>query len=520
MPQIQPEIDEAARRAWVDQITDAPAPADVLLKSLEELSGRQDIVTQAAIFEAVLPRVDVRHYWVLFRMAHVYAELGREDSAFIMAAQAVQMHPDWDASHSMFLIAFRYFARRGEARAALDLFLRQINYFPEKPIANRHEVEPLLRALGVDPRIGIAAAAAPVAAPRHTHRVADAEQRPPTPIRVVSGALPHGLAALSGVMSREEIDVVEFPGGELLVCNDAVAVRDAGGSVHDDVSVGEYAGLIAKRVLQPAAGEKVEQHEVDEAVLVLDAFAPPNLCHFLFDQVSRLELYRRAGADLAAALVVGPELRTHYQCAIAARAGMTNLLGTARVAHVRAKRLWVSTDCRALRHPAHYGAGWAIEHARAVLGGRQTSGSRRLYLSRTDSQTRQVQNEAELAAELARLGFETIVPGAMPYEAQLAAFRSASHVVAVHGAALSHIVVCPPQARVLELFHPLYGTWAYAMVAAACGLDYAALACRDGLSDAPELNDPDRVDLAAGRFGERNLRVDVAVVRSWVEQPD
>ncbi len=122
-------------------------------------------------------------------------------------------------------------------------------------------------------------------------------------------------------------------------------------------------------------------------------------------------------------------------------------------------------------------------------------------------------------AELARFGFEAIVPGAMPYDEQLAAFRAASHVVGAHGAALAHIVLCPPGARVLELFHPLYGTWAYAMLAAACGLDYAALAGRDGLSDAPELNDPDRVDLAAGRFGERHLRVDPAAVRRWLETP-
>ncbi len=320
-------------------------------------------------------------------------------------------------------------------------------------------------------------------------------------------------------MTRDAIDVVELAGGELLVCNDAVVVCDGSGAIQADLSVGAYPELVALRVRDPVDGDPVEQHEADQVVLLQDAFPPPNLCHFLFDQVSRLELYRRAGADLGAALVVGPELRTGYQRAIATRAGMTRTLGAARVARVRAKRLWVSTDCRALQHPAHLAAGWAIEHARAVLGGRGARGERRLYLSRADSTARQVQNAAALEAELADLGFETIVPGTMPYDDQLAAFRAASHVVAVHGAALAHIVLCPPRARVLELFHPLYGTWAYAMVAAACGLDYVALAGRDGLSDAPELNDPARVDLAAGRFGERNLRVDPALVRRWAEHP-
>ncbi len=318
-------------------------------------------------------------------------------------------------------------------------------------------------------------------------------------------------------MQRAEIDVAELADGELLICNDSVVVRAADGAIHPELSVGDFPELVAGRLLEPQGGEAVEQHAVDEAVLILDAFPPPNLCHFLFDQISRLELYRRAGADLARALVVGPELRTEYQRIIAARAGITRMLGTARLARVRARRLWVSTDCKALQHPAHWGATWAMEHARAVLGGRGSGGDRRLYISRADLQTRRVQNEPDLIMALARFGFDAIVPGAMSYDEQLTAFRGASHVVGTHGAALSHIVLCPPGARVLELFHPLYGTWDYAMLSAASGLDYTALVGRDCLSDAPELNDPERVDMAAARFGERNLRVDPGMVVRWMQ---
>ncbi len=464
MSQTRPEIDEAARRAWVDQIVAAPAPADALLKALEELDARQDIATQAALFETVLSRVEVRHYWVYFRISHVYAGLGREDASFQWAAQAVQMHPDWDASHSPFQNVFRFLARRGDARAALDVFLRQVGFFPEKPIAHRHEVEPLLRALGVDPQLSSPAAQppqadpspAPPAAPaRVAHRVADAEQRPPTRVRVMAGTLPPGLAGMSGVLTREAIDVVELAGGELLVCNDTVVVRDAAGAIQEDLSVGAYPELIARRVLNRPGARAWSSTRPRRRCCSWTPSRRP-ICVISCSIRSPGWSCTAAPAQiLAAALAVGPELRTDYQRAIAARAGMTRVLGTARVARVRARRLWVSTDCRALQHPAHYGAGWAIEHARAVLGGRGTVGSRRLYLSRADSKTRQVQNEAALVAALARFGFETIVPGAMTYEAQLAAFRAASHIVAPHGAALAHIVLCPPGARVLELFHPM-----------------------------------------------------------------
>lgn len=517
MPPSSSEIDEAARKTWLERILAAPRPEDVLLAALEELDAKQDIATQAALFESVLWRAEVRHYWVYYRMARVYADLAREDASFQMAAQAVRLHPEWDASHGPFHIMFHFFARRGDARAALDVFLRQVGYFPEKPVAQRGEVEPLLRALGVDPlrEPEPPTKSAPPVRPL-LHRVAEAEVRPASPVRTVAGAVPHGLARLGGPMQRAEIAVAELADGELLVCNDSVVVRAAEGAIRAELSVGDFPELVAERVLKPQGGEAVEQHAVDEAVLILDAFPPPNLCHFLFDQISRLELYRRAGADLAQALVVGPELRTEYQRIIAARAGITHMLGTARLARVRARHLWVSTDCKALQHPAHWGAAWAVEHARAVLGGRGSGGDRRLYISRADLRTRRVQNEPELIAALARFGFDAIVPGAMPYDEQLAAFRTASHVVGTHGAALSHIVLCPPGARVLELFHPLYGTWDYAMLSAASGLDYTALVGRDCLSDAPELNDPGRVDLAAARFGERNLRVDPAAAANWM----
>jgi hypothetical protein len=505
------KIDEAARATWVDRILAAAIPADVLLDALEELASRQDTVTQAALFDSVLWRVDVRHYWVFFRMARVYAELGREESSFQMAALAVQMHPEWEASEAPFRTISRHFATLGDARAALDVFERRVRLFPERPLPHRPEVEEPQPAPPLDPpQVDLAAV------PAASHRVVEAEQRAATPVRVVAGPLPNGLARLSEVLARDPIDVVELQDGELLVCNDAVAVRDSAGAIRADLSVGADPDSVARRVLDPAGGEPVERHGTEEAVLILDASAPANVCHFLFDQVSRLELYRRAGADLAQALVVGPELRTRLQRAIAVRAGMTRTLGTGRLARVRAKRLWVSTDCVSLQHPAHFGAGWVIEHARAVLGGRGASGTRRLYLSRADAQARQVDNEAELVAALSGFGFESIAPGTMTFEDQLAAFRAPSQVVAAHGTALATIVLCPPGARVLELFHPLGGSWDYAMVATACGLDYAALCGRDGLSDAPELNDPGRADGGAGRFGKRHLRVDPAAVRHWL----
>jgi len=192
---------------------------------------------------------------------------------------------------------------------------------------------------------------------------------------------------------------------------------------------------------------------------------------------------------------------------------VTAYLGTAGGARLRARRLWVSSNCRNLCHAAHFGADWAVRFLRETLGGPGVKGWRRLYLSRGDVAARRVGNEAEVMALLDAHGFEAIMPGRMPYDAQLAAFRQASHVIAPHGAALTHLILCPPGAHVLELFHPLYGTADFAMQAAPAGLDYAAMLARDWESDAPHWNDPARAEVAGSR---RHMRVDLPTLSRYL----
>ena len=66
-------------------------------------------------------------------------------------------------------------------------------------------------------------------------------------------------------------------------------------------------------------------------------------------------------------------------------------------------------------------------------------------------------------------------PGRMGLDDQVAAFAAASHVVAVHGAALANLVFCPPGAHVLEIFPVGQGTWSYAIFTPTLRLDYATM---------------------------------------------
>ena len=108
----------------------------------------------------------------------------------------------------------------------------------------------------------------------------------------------------------------------------------------------------------------------------------------------------------------------------------------------------------------------------------------------------------------------------MTYDEQVAAFRDAAEVVGVHGAALAHVVLCAPGTRVLEIFHPLYATSAYALVANGVGLRYATMVAADGYSDDAAFNDPASTGVTLSRQAmDRDVRVDIAELARWLAMP-
>jgi tetratricopeptide (TPR) repeat protein len=506
-PQAVEGIDEEAAR-----ILAGPAPDALLLGALERLAGEKDWLGSARLFESVWPHArPVAEYWVYFRMSAVYEALERRDAAALLAALAVQIEPDTPVAHEPYLRLFNYFRTGGRLRDAAELVLRQRALCPDHPLLPDHDTAELLRQAGP--------LAAPPAPPSRRSRVIiAAETRAPRIWRLYGGALPKGLVELQEPMQRPAVTVTEIRHAEVLTADNHVAVFGADGAPHLDLSVGLFPALLRRRIAAlRAGGESVAQREIDIAVLNIDQFPLPNLCHFLLDHATRLLLYRRAGIDLSAVTVIGPSLRAEYQHLTAARIGLGGWQATDAPARLFVRRLFVSSNCRHLRHPAHWAARWAIEDIRGLFDVMPRARTRRLLVSRADAEYRRLVNEDEIAALLTPFGFEVIVPGRLPFAEQIAAFRDATHVVAPHGAGLTNILFCAPGTHVLEAFHPHYGSWAYAMLADALDLDYAPLLGRDGLSDAAALNDPAAPLPHRNACIDRYIRIDPAEVRRWLD---
>jgi capsular polysaccharide biosynthesis protein len=485
-------------------------PGSALLHALEALEG--DLPASVALFESVWQRVaPMVEYWVYHRMANVYAALDRPLAALLLAGLAVQIEPASPASDAPHRHVLAWFQSHGRTRDAALLCRRRAKLCPEPTLLPAGELAALFDAAGTLP-----AAVPPTG--RRDIALAARDIRPAQSWPCYGGDAV-GLQQLRRTMVREPIFVAELHDAELLLDGGAVAVHGLDGQPHIDLSLRDYPALVRRRLDAARARDlPVEELNLDDAVLIGDEFPGANLCHFMLDQASRLALYRNAGVNIEAATVIGPELRGAFQRIIGTRMGVRAYIATTRRARIRVGRLFVSSNCRHLRHPAHWGAEWAVRAVRDMFDVTPRQPARRLLISRADSPFRRIANEPEVAELLARCGFETIVPGRLPFADQIAAFRDATHIVGGHGAGLANILFSPPGTRVLEVFHPLYGTWAYAMIAPTLGLEYATMIARDGDSDDPIYNDSALPQQRRNEHSGRDMRVDLNQLQRWLAE--
>lgn len=97
-----------------------------------------------------------------------------------------------------------------------------------------------------------------------------------------------------------------------------------------------------------------------------------------------------------------------------------------------------------------------------------------IYVARTDTKSRVAVNEAELISRLSEEGVDIIIPGSLTLDEQINIFRNARLVIGAHGAGLSNVVFCDPEAVLYELIPDHYRNCCMNRLALAAGLHYAA----------------------------------------------
>ena len=167
-------------RALVRDVRTCDDPQSRLLHHLEALAARQDLQTQADLFEQLMSLVAPDNFWAWFRLRDVYANLGREDLAFAMARLTLRADPRSPHLHTIYRALFAYHIKRNQFRAAVDVFLEHARWTPGPYLAHRWEIDPALRAIG----LSLDSPVLPTTrGSRLDHRVFAADEWSPGPIR-------------------------------------------------------------------------------------------------------------------------------------------------------------------------------------------------------------------------------------------------------------------------------------------------------------------------------------------------
>lgn len=209
-----------------------------------------------------------------------------------------------------------------------------------------------------------------------------------------------------------------------------------------------------------------------------------NYSHWITRNLLKLSLLEVRPELAALPLLVPDDLRA-FQREYLALLGIAEarLLRVPRPSVIGCRRVFVPTQLR--NHP-RMRAG--IDWLRARLAAHMDAGEPRdlLFLSRRDSPTRQLLNDAELAGRLEALGFHTVVPGTMSVAAQIGAFSRARVIVAAHGAGLTNLVFAPPGARVIEIASDNIAHMDdFRVIARELGQPFTTLVSKDYGSDQP-----------------------------------
>ncbi len=117
---------------------------------------------------------------------------------------------------------------------------------------------------------------------------------------------------------------------------------------------------------------------------------------------------------------------------------------------------------------------------RVYGGDAQAGGPMAIYLSRRGAKLRNAANEPELVEALAARGVEEFVASDDNHTEQIARFRAARVVVAVHGAGLTNLIFCRPGTRVIEIFPKNYVKSPYWRLAHRLDLRYRPVLAEPG----------------------------------------
>ena len=250
---------------------------------------------------------------------------------------------------------------------------------------------------------------------------------------------------------------------------------------------------------------------IEGTVVLLAGLTNDLYFHWLLDVLPRWNLVQRSGVELSQIDWVVVSDRLPFQRETLDRLGIpvSQRLAIESDRYIQAQRLIAPSYPAAPAWMPRWACDWLRQ---TFLTDRATSEqpATRLYISRSQTTSRRILNEAAVMELLQPYGFQCVCLESLSVQAQAMLLASAEMVVGAHGGGLTNLVFCRPETKVIELFSPRYVYPCYWWISNLMQLQYAYL-----LGKLPIGLYLDRLHYPDDRLAD--IWVDLAELRSVLE---
>jgi len=280
--------------------------------------------------------------------------------------------------------------------------------------------------------------------------------------------------------------VVEIPNGRLYTDNKVtISILTAGNTLLGDVSYQYSPSRSAAPEDNEAMRMKFWSNPTNIKGTVLSLLAgggsTNNYGHWLIDALPRLDFIRRCGLENQIDYYLVPSTRVDYQRDSLEILGIPTdkIIPSYPGLHIIATKLITTAHPRGNRHYVmpDWIANWnrtSFLH-KCLERTRHIQFADKIYVTRRDSNIRNVSNEAQVIAHLATKGYKDYTLAELPFAHKVALFANASRVVCVTGAGLNNIMFSKPGSGVVDIFPPDMVHSQYYQFAKQLGLNYSFL---------------------------------------------
>jgi tetratricopeptide (TPR) repeat protein len=212
--------------------------------------------------------------------------------------------------------------------------------------------------------------------------------------------------------------------------------------------------------------------QVEGTIAVLTGLSNSMYFHWMFDLLPRLDLLDRSGIDRGA---IDSFLVSHhlpFQQETLAQLGVPahKILTPEQYPYIQATRLLVPSFPGSPAWMPQWACQWLRQQF--LPANSVPSTPTRLYISRSDTTTRRVINEAAIVTLLEPFGFQCVTLESLSVREQAALLATAEVVISPHGGGLTNLVFCRPGTIVIEIFPPYFVYPCYWLVSNLVGLKY------------------------------------------------